>query len=149
MQRRTHHALAPSCVNCAHRSRAHAAMCAHARDPSLQAKALGVEDGQAQPRGHVGARAVAGQQEGVEAGVAGGQLVAVGAVPLYDAPKVAQAPDGRAVAAGEELQEVAALVVIELPHYLPQPLDCLHTRTNSLNDKCWVLRAAGKWSVSW
>ena len=59
-------------------------------------------------------------------GVGGGQLGGVGAVALDDAAQVGQAPDGRAVAAREELQKVALLHVRELRHALPQPPHRLH-----------------------
>jgi len=42
---------------------------------------------------------------------------------LDEAAQVAQPADGRAVRAGEELEEELALILRELAHHLPQPLN--------------------------
>ncbi len=64
--------------------------------------------------------------------MAGGELVRIIAVALYDAAQVRQASDRRAVAAREELEEAALLLVVKLPHDLPQPLHCLRSGKSGL-----------------
>ena len=93
---------------------------------SLQAKALGVHNGETQAVAHLVLAAVGGQQQGVEAGVGGGELVGVGAIPLDDAAQIAQAADGRPITAAEEFEEAPLLLVIKLVHDLPQPTHSLH-----------------------
>ncbi len=56
------------------------------RGCSLQAKALGVHDGQTQAIAHDLPRAVGRQQQRVEACVCSGQLLGIRAIPLDDAP---------------------------------------------------------------
>lgn len=63
----------------------------------LEAKALGVHDGEAQAVEKLGVRVVLREQEGVEASVRGGQLVRGRPVTLDEALEVAQTPDGRPV----------------------------------------------------
>ena len=75
----------------------------------------------------MGSGSVGWQQQRVEAGVAGGQLVAVHAVALNDAAQVPQAPYRGTVTAREELEEVTPLVLVKLSHNVPEPLDGLHS----------------------
>lgn len=62
---------------------------------SLQSKALCVHDSQLDAVQHLLLAGVLRQQQRVEAGVAGGQLVAVWAVPLDHTLECTQATDGR------------------------------------------------------
>ena len=69
---------------------------------------------------------VLGQQQRVEAGVAGGQLARIRPIALHHAPQGAQAADWRTVRAGEELEEFFLLLEAQLSSdYLPQPLNYL------------------------
>lgn len=63
--------------------------------PTHQSKAFCIHDSQLQPVRHLGTADVLRKQQGVEAGVAGGQLVAVGAVTLDHTFEGAQAANGR------------------------------------------------------
>lgn len=91
----------------------------------LEAKTFRIHDSKAQPVCHLVLTAVGWEKQRVEAGVASGQLVSVRACPLNYTTLVCQAPNGRTVAACEELEEAALLFLAQLFHNAPQPLYCL------------------------
>ena len=88
-------------------------------DASLQTKALSIHDGKLQSVCQLLLALIRGQQQSVEAGMRGWQLVAVSAVSLDDAAQVAQTANGSSVTASEELEEAAFLFVV---HHLSDNL---------------------------
>jgi len=81
-------------------------------DASLQTKALSIHDGKLQSVSQLLLALIRGQQQSVEAGMRGWQLVAVSAVSLDDAAQVAQTANGSSVTASEELEEAALLFIV-------------------------------------
>lgn len=95
------------------------------RFPLEHPEALGVADGLHEAVLELVPRVVLGQQQHVEAGVRGGQAVAVGPVAGDHQLQVAEPPHRHPVRARGELQQLSLVVQAQAVHDAPEVLDGL------------------------